>query len=262
MRDIYRHQVFVDEATDFSPIQLACMAHLSSPQIQSFFACGDFNQRLTTWGTQSEDEMHWIFSNTNRKIDIKKIKIAYRHSSQLNQLARSIVLAFDGKDQDVVLPKDVNNDCVSPVLLENTINNSVIKWLASRIQEIEKLVKKLPSIAVLVCDEQEVETVARDLNSVLEEVNIRAIACPKGQTRGQDTDVRVFDVQYIKGLEFEAVFFVGIDRLASLQSKLFDKYLYVGTTRAATYLGITCDHLLPKSLTALRHLFISNWTDI
>ena len=40
----------------------------------------------------------------------------------------------------------------------------------------------------------------------------------------------MFDIQYIKGLEFEAVFFVGVDQLAANQPELFDKYLYVGTT--------------------------------
>ena len=32
-------------------------------------------------------------------------------------------------------------------------------------------------------------------------------ACPDGKVVGQETAVRVFDVQHIKGLEFEAVFF-------------------------------------------------------
>jgi len=61
-----------------------------------------------------------------------------------------------------------------------------------------------------------------------------------GQTVGQDNDVRVFDVQHIKGLEFEAVFFVDVDELAERLPTLFDRYLYVGATRAATYLGLTC----------------------
>lgn len=42
--------------------------------------------------------------------------------------------------------------------------------------------------------------------------NIRAVACSRGHLAGQDDDVHVFDVQHIKGLEFEAVFFVGVDR--------------------------------------------------
>ena len=59
--DLYCTQILVDEATDFSAIQLACMASLARPQIRSFFACGDFNQRLTTWGARSTNDFKWIF---------------------------------------------------------------------------------------------------------------------------------------------------------------------------------------------------------
>ena len=79
----YRNQVLVDEATDFSPIQLACMAALTHPRLRSFFACGDFNQRLTTWGARSADELKWVFAD----FDIKEITISYRQSKQLNELA-------------------------------------------------------------------------------------------------------------------------------------------------------------------------------
>jgi hypothetical protein len=57
--------------------------------------------------------------------------------------------------------------------------------------------------------------------------NASVVACLKGQVVAQDNDVRVFDVQHFKGLEFEAVFFIGIDRLAEIHPQLFDKYLYV-----------------------------------
>jgi hypothetical protein len=58
--DQYRTQILVDEATDFSPVQLACMYGLTHPRSRSFFACGDFNQRLTAWGTRTSDEMRWV----------------------------------------------------------------------------------------------------------------------------------------------------------------------------------------------------------
>lgn len=45
----FRNQVLVDEATDFSPLQLRAMTG-----IRSFFACGDFNQRLTQDGVAEE----------------------------------------------------------------------------------------------------------------------------------------------------------------------------------------------------------------
>ena len=66
-------------------------------------------------------------------------------------------------------------------------------------------------------------------------------------------------IQHIKGLEFEAVFFIGIDQLAELHPALFDKYLYVGTTRAATYLGVTCEGSLPSAIESLRAHFRQDW---
>jgi hypothetical protein len=60
-------------------------------------------------------------------------------------------------------------------------------------------------------------------------------------------------------LEFESVFFVGIDHLTESHPDLFDKYLYVGSTRAATYLGLTCTGSLPKVLESLRSHFVRDW---
>jgi DNA helicase IV len=136
---------------------------------------------------------------------------------------------------------------------------SVVDWLARRILEIERFVGQLPSIAVFVNNELEVQPVADALNKALSGESTQVVACPRGQVIGQDNDVRVFDVQHIKGLEFEAVFFIGIDRLAGLHPQLFDKYLYVGTTRAATYLGFTCNTALPAAIAGLRPMFVPNW---
>tara|TARA_R110002050_G_scaffold176331_4_gene309246 strand:+ start:409 stop:618 length:210 start_codon:yes stop_codon:yes gene_type:complete len=69
----------------------------------------------------------------------------------------------------------------------------------------------------------------------------------------------VFDIQHIKGLEFEAVFFIAIDKLADNLPHLFDKYLYVGATRAATYLGLTCESEMPARLLALKSQFVEHW---
>jgi superfamily I DNA and RNA helicase len=135
-----------------------------------------------------------------------------------------------------------------------------VPWLAERIREIERQVNQMPSIAVFVGDEAEVEPLASSLNTALANDNIQAIPCLKGQTVGQDNDIRVFDIQHIKGLEFEAVFFIGVDRLARLHPGLYDKYLYVGTSRAATYLGITCDSSLPEPLAPLRRMLIPDWS--
>ena len=252
----YRNQVLVDEATDFSPIQLACMAALAHPRLRSFFACGDFNQRLTTWGARSADEMKWVFAD----FDIKEITVSYRQSKQLNELARAMIRAVGGTEQNVSLPAHVDSGGVAPALLEHATDTAiVVSWLADRIREIERFVGQLPSTAIFVNAEDDVAPVAEALNEALSEHNIQVIACREGQAVGQESNVRVFDIQHIKGLEFEAVFFVGIDQLAALHPALFDKYLYVGTTRAATYLGVTCDGALPPAIESLRAHFGQDW---
>lgn len=254
--ELYKNQILVDEVTDFSPIQIACMAALSNPRTRSFFACGDFNQRLTTWGSRSLDQMKWVIP----EIEVRQINISYRQSQQLNDLARCLIQAAGGTGPGATLPEHVINAGAAPALLEGTAESSaIVGWLAQRIREIERIVGQLPSIAVFVESESEVQPIADALNTVLADENTQVVACNNGLVIGQDNDVRVFDIQHIKGLEFEAVFFVGIDRLASLQPQLFDKYLYVGTTRAATYLGVTCYDVLPASISTMRSMFVSDW---
>ena len=132
-------------------------------------------------------------------------------------------------------------------------------WLAERIAEIERVVQQLPSIAVFVNSEADVGPTATALEALLTDHNIPVMACHKGQAVGQESSVRVFDIQHIKGLEFEAVFFLGVDRLAQLQPELFDKYIYVGITRAAAYLGLACEGVLPAQLAPVRHHFMADW---
>jgi len=63
-------------------------------------------------------------------------------------------------------------------------------------------------------------------------------------------------------MEFEAVFFVGVDDMASRIPELFHRFVYVGITRAATYLGLTCRQVLPKGLASLRsHFSTGKWSD-
>lgn len=88
----------MDEATDFSPIQLACMSALANPKIRSFIVVT--NQRLTTWGSRSVEDVKWVLP----EIDIKEIKVSYRQSRKLNDLARAIIVAAGGTDSGVTLP--------------------------------------------------------------------------------------------------------------------------------------------------------------
>jgi superfamily I DNA/RNA helicase len=257
VQSLYRTQVLVDEATDFSPIQLSCMACLCDAAMDSLVACGDFNQRITEWGSRSNEDLRWVFSD----FDLHSVSITYRHSRQLNDLARNIALLSSPDVPEAQLPQRVNNDGFDPVLAKGLAAPiDIAAWLGDRIAEIERLTDALPPIAVLVADEAEVLPMTAALNSVLAGSNILVVPCPFGQLAGQDNDVRVFDVRHIKGLEFEAVFFTGIDRLAERQPDLFEKYLYVGATRAAMYLGLTTRAAsLPAKIASLENRFKERW---
>jgi len=159
------------------------------------------------------------------------------------------------------LPAFLENEGVSPVLgVGLSALLDLAEWLASRINEIERFSDGLPSIAVLVNREDELQPLADALNEALAEQAIRAIACPKGQAIGPENDVRIFEVQHIKGLEFEAIFFVNIDALAQAEPDLFERFIYVGATRAATFLGLTCaGDTLPAPLLPVEGLFDEYW---
>lgn len=251
---LFRTQIMVDEATDFSVLELACMEALAAPPGKSFFACGDFNQRITVSGLRSRDELAWI----SRAIIPEAINLVYRQSRMLNAFAGEL-LQLMGGDMSIhgILPADSTHDGVSPALLEHAGSNSAA-WIADRIKEVERTVKEMPTVAVLVNRREEVEPMARQLTMFLEDINLRAVACDE-RTLGEGTDVRVFEIRHIKGLEFEAVFFVNVDCLAEVMPELFDRYLYVGATRAATYLGIICQDELPARIAGLRQKFCTKW---
>ena len=117
-----------------------------------------------------------------------------------------------------------------------------------------------PSTVVLVKSEADVSIMAKALNNYLSDLTLKATACGDGNSMGNDGDVRVFSIEYIKGLEFEAVFFVDVDDLIKIYPDLYEKFLYVGATRAANYLGLTCKDEQPDELESLRDYLGENWS--
>ncbi|KPA13266.1 helicase UvrD [Candidatus Magnetomorum sp. HK-1] len=182
--------------------------------------------------------------------------VSYRQSKELNELSKSI-----SEEKNVLLPEYNDKNKISPVLLENVKDDITMlsDWLQKRINEIEKCSNKLPSIAIFVNSEEEIDPLTEELNKKLYMNNIQVVSCPDGKVIGKNTDIRVFNIKHIKGLEFEAVFFISIDSLTQRLPSIFDKYLYVGVTRAATYLGITCNKSLPQKIEHSRKMFVEDW---
>jgi UvrD-like helicase C-terminal domain len=262
IRSRYLTQVFVDEATDLSAVQLACTVELTDPAFRSWFACGDLRQRITTHGIRDAAEIDWLARTAEIKIDVRSINVGYRQSQRLRELSDALAALLDGGDRPETEPSKGNEEANAwPLLGERLSGKAMAEWLAARIGEVEDSVGRLPSIAIFVDGDALIDGLVDDIRPLLAERNVPVAGCKEGKVVGDEREVRVFDVQHIKGLEFEAVFFVGVDRLAERIPHLFRRFVYVGVTRAATYLGVTCEEALPSGLEPLRpHFSTDRWS--
>lgn len=257
----YLIQVFVDEATDLSAVQLACTVELADPALRSWFACGDLRQRITSHGIRDDEDIAWLNRTTQIKVDVRTVNIGYRQSRRLRELSDTLAILLDDVKRLQTKPAKGSEEANAwPLLGEHLAGKPLAEWLARRIEEVEDTVGHLPSIAIFVDGDALIDPLVEDIRPILAERNIPIAGCKEGKVVGDQREVRVFDVQHIKGLEFEAVFFVGIDRLAERIPDLFSRFFYVGVTRAATYLGLTCEERLPADLEPLRpHFGVDGW---
>ncbi|MCZ7616470.1 MAG: ATP-binding domain-containing protein [Ignavibacteriaceae bacterium] len=94
----------------------------------------------------------------------------------------------------------------------------------------------------------------------LSDNNLEVEKCKEGKILSVGSKVRIFSVEYIKGLEFESVFFIDIDEIYKRKPNLVDKYLYVGLTRAGSFLAVTYKDQFPESLKFIKDSFKEgNW---
>ena len=77
---------------------------------------------------------------------------------------------------------------------------------------------------------------------------------------GSDTQIRIFPIQNVKGFEFEAAFFFGVDTLEKEDPEMFERYVYVGSTRAATYLAFIAEETIPSVFRALDQTYAKDWS--
>lgn len=260
MQDIARerrNQILVDEATDFSPIQLACMRALADQRTGSLFLSGDFNQRLTLWGSRSDADLDFVEGS----LIFERISVTYRQSRKLAEFAAMLPGSGD-QASAATMPEHSDNVGLAPVAgFELNGIADQARWLSARIREIVDASNGImPTIAVLMPNEDDLDAMADALTEELRAVSIKACSYRNGVARGLDQDVRVFSVKHIKGLEFEAVFFIDVDKLAQAEPELFERYIYVGATRAATFLGLTYSgDKLPTRLDSISGFFGQCW---
>lgn len=251
---LQKMQILIDEVTDFSPVQLRCMYLLAREKPRSIFACGDLNQRMTQCGVRDKETLKVALRNAQ----VQEIRTSYRQSVSLHKFAQAIIHNTDEYSISKIGEKNIG---MKPILSEKTGSSvASAERICQWIRQIDSIVNAPISIAVFVPSENLVEVVTDVLKSNLRDISLDVYACRDGQSVGQAGGVRVFDVVHIKGLEFDAAFFLDLDCMKDFQN-LFVKVLYVGATRARSFLGVTCTGKLPDELNYLKEEFINLWDE-
>jgi hypothetical protein len=246
-RNIAKPVIGIDEATDFHLIDLLAMHSLGHHEINSVTLSGDLMQRLTEDGIRDWHEL----SIAIKDISVQKLQVSYRQSPTLLDVASKIYTKATGKEADYISFQDRDEFEPAPLLFLSDSDEEKIEWLSNRINEIYKAYGSfMPSIAIFLPSEDKIELFARSLGEkdILADIGINVVACNKGEILGDKNSVRVFSIDYVKGLEFEAAFFHNIDRLYSSShseqrsNELILKNIYVGLSRASHYMGVTASN--------------------
>ncbi len=227
----------VDEATDYSLIDYYAIASLRHYVVSSVTLAGDIMQGLTVNGindwTCLYDDL--IFSDMDRT----PLVTSYRQSPALLSLAQRLYKKQIGfpapyksylEDTDEIVPK--------PLWFNSGYELEKAEWLVERILEVKAKYSFVPSIAIFVSDANAAAKLTDELRSLetLEDESIEVVDCSRGDTLSSKDTVRIFPIDLVKGMEFEVAFFHNVEELSS---SMVERYLYVGLSRAAFFLGVT-----------------------
>ena len=257
---VYEHSlreiIAVDEATDFSPIQLACMAMSANPEYDCVTLSGDLMQRTTASGIRGWEEYESVASEVGlAPVHRAGLQVSYRQSHRLLAVTARLYEASTGSVAPTRSPYPPSPHDPRPLIRLGTALSDCADWIAQRIVEIRRRYDDLgvmPTIAVLVPDEPSVAKLAQALEEAPSlGANVEVDQCHGGRVLGEGAYVRIFNVEHIKGLEFEAAFFHDMGAIAARFPELAEKLLYVGLSRASLYLGITVIGGVPQVLNPL-----------
>jgi len=252
-----RGMVAIDEATDFSPVEIGCMQRLSSPSLGSLTLSGDLMQRLTPHGLSRWEDLAEVGVVAQKFL----LEISYRQTHRLLQVANDLYRHVMNEEPAFRSAYEATESDPPPLHYKATAAKPSADWIAERVVEIYEINGgRLPTIGVLVPEVSQVADFTTKLSDRLYTHTIEVEGSLTGQNLGDSARVRVFAVEHIKGLEFEAVFYADIDLMAEKTANLIERYLYVGLSRARSFLGMTYTTQFPRRLDCVREHFLDQET--
>ncbi|HZW40299.1 MAG TPA: ATP-binding domain-containing protein [Ignavibacteriaceae bacterium] len=243
IKSIYKNIVTVDESTDFSSTSLSCMYYLSNPLIKSYTLTGDLMQRITDTGIQKWEECSSFLESFEKKPLIKVYRQSYKLLNIASELYKNFIGEVGFESAFVADEKDPE-----PLIFNSSDRDKFKDWITNRIIEVYSVTKGKATIALFVAEDSEIDSIYDLIVEQMNDNNIEVEKCKEGKILSVGSKIRIFSIEYIKGLEFESVFFIDIDEIYKRKPTLVDKYLYVGLTRAGSFLAITYKDHFPKPL--------------
>ena len=234
-KDSCRVVIGIDEATDFTPIELAALASLKHPEYSCITLSGDQMQAFNNNGiTRWEQLGDGIFEE---EFDVKSLNISYRQTPALLNMAKKIykrVLNTEAPYKPNV--SSITSEAF-PLLKQSDNEREKQCWILERLNLVREHLGYLPATAIFYPDDDqtEIERFVKEINrNRPKEVTFKVYSC-FGNT--DDAKVIVYPLSLVKGLEFETAFFYNLDNLKD--EFLLQQYLYVGLSRSTFYLAAT-----------------------
>jgi DNA helicase-2/ATP-dependent DNA helicase PcrA len=236
---IYEH-VFVDEAQDLSPVELAVVLDTVSPA-RSVTLAGDISQRmLMDNGFSDWDDLLSHLRLSHVKVD--PLRLSYRSTQEIIDFAKAVLGPLADQEQCVATRHG------APVqLLSFAHSGEAVAYLAEALRELTAT-EPQASVAVIARYPEQTDLYYEGLRQG-EVAYLRRIVDQDFPFR-PGTDVT--DVRQVKGLEFDYVVLVEVTQASYPADELARHLLHIAATRAAHQLWVLStgrpSPLLPKEL--------------
>ncbi len=222
----------IDEATDYSVMDYYMMYSFRHYDYNAVTLCGDIMQGLNTNGIMSWSEVQKVLP----KLEVTELKTSYRQIPTLVEMSRSIFFDEQGELPPYHSVREKAEGEPQPLVMISDDEDEKIEWMVARLREVYAAYnKEMPSVGVFIPNGESVDSFVRRLR---EEDDLGEIRIESGSETTASRAVKVYELNEVKGMEFEVVFFYDLDK--SLQGdnrEMMSRYLYVGISRATSHLA-------------------------
>ncbi len=222
-----RH-IVIDEVQDFSPLEVQVLLGCLAPN-SSLTLAGDTQQHVINHsGFTSWREFFAQLGVSGTEIDT--LSVSYRSSREIVQFATSVLGDLFEEDEPPASPRSG-----PPVELFRFGDRGVcIAFLADALRELAAA-EPLASVAILTPSVAASEAYFQGL----ERCELARLRRVTDQNFSFTAGVEVTEVEQVKGLEFDYVVLVDVDRSRYPDTPLARRVLHVGATRAIHQLWLT-----------------------